>query len=117
MKNKAKISVHLQYFCAFVETQFDRKVKVIKSHNGKGFEMKRFYVEKGILHQTFYMETPEQNGRIERNHQHILNIARVLKFQSGLDIRYWSDFISTVIYLINRIPTPVLNNKTPFKIL
>lgn len=70
MKSKAETSVHLQHFCAFVKTQFDRKVKVINSDNGKEFEIKRFYAEKGILHKTLCVETPQQNTRIEMKHQH-----------------------------------------------
>lgn len=65
-------------------------MKVIRSDNDKEFEMKKFYAEKWVLHQTFCVETPQQNGRIKRKHQHIINIVRVLKLQNGLHTRYWS---------------------------
>lgn len=77
MKSKVETSVHLQYFCTFVETQFDRKVKVIRSDNGKEFEIKRFYVEKGILHEISCIETPGQNERIKRKYQHNFNTANI----------------------------------------
>lgn len=48
-----KTSLHLQHFCVLIETQFDRNVKVIRNDNGKEFEMKRFYAEKGIMQQNF----------------------------------------------------------------
>jgi transposase InsO family protein len=65
-------------------------VKAIRSDNGPEFLLKDFYDAKGILHQRSCVYTPEQNGRIERRHQHILNISRALMFQSKLPKKFWS---------------------------
>lgn len=53
---------------SYVERQFDRKIKCIKSDNGNEFSMKHFYIEKGILHENSCVKTPQQNGRVERKH-------------------------------------------------
>ena len=55
----------LKSFVAFVERQFDTKVKMIRSDNGLEFIMKQFYNESGIIDQTSCVETPQQNVIVE----------------------------------------------------
>jgi hypothetical protein len=31
--------------------------------------------------------------------------------------RFWSEAVLTVVHLINRLPTPILNHKSPFSVL
>ena len=81
MKNKTKASQLIQNFCHMVHTQFNTKVKLLRNNKGNEFSsgpMKQFYTEHGILHQTNYVDTPQQNGHIERKHRHILDVARAL---------------------------------------
>jgi hypothetical protein len=58
------------------------------------------------------VETPQQNGRVERKHQHILNVGRALLYQSKLPHSVWSYAIHHVVFLINRVPTPLLQNQS-----
>ncbi|CAN1852203.1 Retrovirus-related Pol polyprotein from transposon TNT 1-94 [Linum perenne] len=115
MKNKGETRTYLQNFCQMIQNQFEKKVKTIRSDQGKEFHMTDFFNDHGIIHQMSCVQTPEQNARVERKHQHILNVARSLKFQSGISLEHWSDCVLHAVYLINRIPTPVLQNQSPYE--
>jgi len=71
MKEKSEASQIVKNFCAMVETRLKTKAKTIRSDNGSKFTsgpMKNFYGENGVIHQNNYVNTPQQNGRIERKH-------------------------------------------------
>ncbi|KAJ4760696.1 Retroelement pol polyprotein-like [Rhynchospora pubera] len=120
MAEKSEVAGLIQSFCKMVQTQFCKTVKCVRSDNGTEFKsglMLKFYAANGILHQTSCVRTPQQNGRVERKHRHILNVARALRFQSNLPLEFWGECILTAAFLINRTPTPLLQNKTPYEML
>ena len=54
---------------------------------------------------------------VERKHQHILSVARVLHFQANLPFKFWADYVLIAVYLINRLPSLLLHNKSPYEVL
>lgn len=68
MKSKAEAREHMQNFILKIEKQCDAKVKIIQTDNELEFLMNQFYTSKGIIHQTSCVESPQQNGRVEREH-------------------------------------------------
>ena len=84
-----------------VKNQFAKVVKVVRSDNGSEFTsepMQQFYYEHGILRENTCVDTPQQNGRVEHKHHHILNVARALRFQANLPIEFCSECVLTAAY-------------------
>ncbi|CAH9138265.1 unnamed protein product [Cuscuta epithymum] len=120
MKSKSEVCQKLIHFCNMIETQFEKRVKRIRSDNGMEFQtniLSEFYGRRGIILETSCTDTPQQNGVVERKHRHILEVARAFRFQSGLPIDFWGECILTAVYIINRLPSPVILNKSPYEIL
>ena len=116
LPDKTSAPTQLKNFIALVERQFNKQVKTIRSDNGSEFIcLRTFFQEKGIIHETSCVGTPQQNGRVERKHRHILNVARALRFQASFPIEMWDECVLAACYLINRTPSTTLAGKTPFE--
>ena len=67
-------------------------MQVVRSDNAAEFTlrpMQEFYLEHGILGESSFVNTPQQNGSIKHKHRHIRNVTRALRFQANLPIQYW----------------------------
>lgn len=117
LKTRAEVATHVKSFITMIQNQFHVTPKFVRSDNGPEFMLSDFYASLGILHQKICVETPQQNVRVERKHQHILNVGRALLFQSKLPSTYWSYAILHAVFLINRITTHILQNQSPFQVL
>lgn len=71
----------------------------------------------GILSRLSCPQTPEQNGVAERKHRHIRETGNTMLFHSGLSKGYWLEAFAAAVFLINRLPSPVLQNRSPFEVL
>nr|GMD22353.1 Retrovirus-related Pol polyprotein from transposon TNT 1-94 [Ipomoea batatas] len=77
--------------------------------------MNNFFSENGIIHQRSCVNTPQQNAIVERKHQHILNVARALRFQAHLSLEFWGHCVMHAVYIINRLPSPVIECSSPYQ--
>lgn len=71
----------------------------------------------GILHQTTCPDSACQNGVAERKNRHLLEVVRSLMFSMNVPKYLWSEAVLTATYLINRMPSQVLDWKSPYEIL
>lgn len=115
LHDKTQVYKTLKKFFALINTQFNRKVKVLRSDNGTEFmnhKMDSFLRNNGIIHQRSNPHTPQQNGIAEIKHRHVLDLA--LRTHTSLPIHCWGECILTATYLINLIPSRVLNWEVPY---
>ncbi|KAL4341001.1 hypothetical protein GQ457_08G015920 [Hibiscus cannabinus] len=118
VKNDAVL--YLKQFLTLVKTQFSSNTKIIRSDNGTEFfnsACSTLFTTLGLVHQSSCVHTPQQNGVAERKHRHLLEVARALRFQSNVPIKFWGECILAACFLINRLPSSVLQWKTPFECL
>ena len=120
LKHKSNVLDIFKFFKAIVEKQLDSKIKVLRTDNGGEFtsnSFKHFYSTHGLIHQLSCPHTPKQNGVVERKHRHIVKCAFTMLSHCQLPPSYWSYAISTTVHIINRPPTPILKNSTPWEVL
>ncbi|XP_070050893.1 uncharacterized protein [Nicotiana tomentosiformis] len=64
-----------------------------------------------------YSEQTIANGVAKRKHRTVLEIARALRFQADIPLRFWGECVNTAVYLLNRLPSRVINFKSPFEMI
>ncbi|RVX04494.1 Retrovirus-related Pol polyprotein from transposon RE1 [Vitis vinifera] len=118
MKQKSEVAGVFQSFKALVENQANCSIKVIRSDNGTEYtsdKFDKFCVEAGIVHQLTVTYSPQQNGVSERKNRTIMEMTRCLLFEKKMPKCFWAEAINTAVYLLNRLPTKAVKNKTSFE--
>ena len=116
LRDKSEVASVFEKFYNMVETQFGCKIQIFKSDNGSEYFTKslgEFFNKKGILQISTCVNTPQQNGVAERKNRHLLEVTRSLMFTSNTPKYLWGEALLTATYLINRMPSKVLQHRTP----
>nr|KYP74868.1 Retrovirus-related Pol polyprotein from transposon TNT 1-94 [Cajanus cajan] len=119
LKHKSDVCDVFQVFHKIITTQFDTEIKIIRSDNGGEYyntKLSLFLKSVGILHQTSCPNFPQQNGVAERKNRHLLEVTRSLLIDSNVPSYLWGEALSSSIYLINRVPSSVLNFRRPLDV-
>lgn len=117
---KSETLVAVKHFLIMIKTQFNAHVKVVRSDNGTEFfnsQCMSMFQDLGIIHQSSCVHTPQQNGVVERKNRHILNVAKAIRFESHMPLKYWGKCVVAAVYLLNRSPSSALNVKIPYEVL
>ncbi|RVX14259.1 putative mitochondrial protein [Vitis vinifera] len=75
MKTKDEVNLLFQNSHKMIETQYNAKVRVLRSDNGGEYhssDLQKYLEGHGIIHQTTCSNTPQQNGVAEQKNRHLL---------------------------------------------
>ncbi|GFY82953.1 hypothetical protein Acr_02g0011930 [Actinidia rufa] len=118
LKNRSQLQQTYYDFARMIKTQFSRDIKVFRSDNAQEYydtSFLTFLREQGTLPHRSCPGTSQQNGRAERKHRHLLDTTRALLISSGCPESFWGEAALTAAYTINRVPSPLLGNLTPYE--
>lgn len=118
LRNKSEAFKAFFQFKTHVELQLDLKIKSIQSDWGGEYRaFTNFLQDHGIHHRISCPESHKQNGPAERKHRHITEMGLALLAKASMPLHYWDETFRTSVYLINRLPTPNLEGKSPTEAL
>lgn len=80
LRNKNDASKVFPAFITLISTQFQTKIKAIRTDNALELAFTDLITQTGMIHYFSCVYTPQQNSVVERKHQHLLNVARSLLF-------------------------------------
>ena len=69
LKDKIEMYDRFVSFCSMVKTQFDKTIQMVHSDNGTEFTkgtLPIFLSKKGIIHETFCVDTPNEMDVLKR---------------------------------------------------
>ena len=92
MNTKDEANLLFQKFHKMIETQYNAKVRVLRSDNGgeyKSSNLQKYLEGHDMIHQTTCSNTPHQNGVVERKNQHLLEVVRASLIAAKIPITYW----------------------------
>nr|GEW05491.1 reverse transcriptase domain-containing protein [Tanacetum cinerariifolium] len=71
----------------------------------------------GISHQVFSVQTPQQNGVVERRNRTLVEAARTMLIFSRAPLFLWAEAIATTCFTQNRSIIHRCFNKTPYELI
>jgi histone deacetylase 1/2 len=115
LRHKSKVFSCFHDFQNLVERQFGRKILAVQTNWGGEYQtLNSFFKRIGITHHISCPHAHQQNGSVERKHRHIVEVDLSLLARPSVPLNFWDEAFLTAVFLINRLPSPVINNDTPY---
>ncbi|KAJ0558737.1 putative RNA-directed DNA polymerase [Helianthus annuus] len=118
LKTKNEAFEKFKIFKTRVEKESKYKIKMLRTDRGGEFNSQVFIDfcnETGIKRQTTAPYTPQQNGVVERRNRTVLGMTRSMLKSMNVPEPLWGEAVRHAVYLLNRIVTKAVKNKTPYE--
>lgn len=119
LKQKSEAKSKIVEYLKLIETQFNRKPKILRTDNGLeevNKEVSDFITDNGMIHQRSCARTAQQNGRIERDNRTVVESARTMLVAAKLKKIFWAEAVNTAVYVLNLTGTSSVSGKTPYEL-
>jgi histone deacetylase 1/2 len=118
IKKKSDVFDVFRNFMNLVERKFNKKIITMQTDWGGEYEkLSPFFQKLGITHHVSCPHAHQQNGSVERKHRHIVEVGLALLAHASMPLKFWDEAFLTATYLINIMPSKVINNATPVELL
>ena len=118
LKNKDEVTSIFKKFHPLVEKYFGQKLLSLYTDGGGEYiGLQSYLSSQGIEHKLSPPYTPQRIALAERRHRQIIETAKTLLHQASLPHHLWSFACQHAVYLINRLPSPTIQNKSPYQLL
>ena len=120
LKLKSEFYKKFVEFYTYIKTQYEHTIKIIRCDNEGEFtsiDFKNFCATNGIVFEFTAPGTPEHNGVAERKNRTLMEGARYILQQAGLNNKFWADAVYFTNYVENQAPTKIVENSTPFELM
>ncbi|KAJ1525527.1 hypothetical protein ONE63_010333 [Megalurothrips usitatus] len=95
---------------------YGKLIKILRSDNGGEYcseQFTQYFKDQGIIRQLTVKATPEQDGVSETANRTLLEKARALLKEAGLESFYWKEALETAVCLKNLSPTRAVKDMVP----
>lgn len=120
LKEKSEVFERFKKLRGMIEKETGESIATFRTDRGGEFTSHKFnqYCEEaGIKRHLTAPYSPQQNGVVERRNRTLMGMARSILKHMHMPSYLWGESVRHASYLINRIATRSLQDKTPYEAL
>ena len=112
-KTKDVAAQQFKHCLTYFEKRYGCSIHILRTDSGGEYEnVDLFCKEHGVARQRSEARNQASNGKAERMHRTIMDMARCMIFSCELPLSFWGDAVQYAAYVLNRSPT----NANPDKV-
>ena len=112
LKHKSEVFDNFKEYFNMVQSKFNIRISKFGCDGGGEYisnSLKQFCVDKGIFINYTVPYNAQENGKAERMNRSLVEKARAMINESGVNKYFWGEAIRVANYLINRSPSRSLD--------